>query len=395
MKKAISLLLLICICVSLCACGADADKAGNNETDSRLLTDVTATEEDISHLESMYTGRIAYHGELHDHSDSGGTSDGRQTLDTWSVYMDSLNIDYAAILDHKQVLHMRLPAWSSNVFVGGTEAATTITDRQEEYNRFHYNMIFATPEQLESVLQAFPEFNYSLKENGEYHFGYPKFTSARFNELITAVKEAGGFFVIPHPSATEDQYTEDALAYWFQDETGFEVFYGNNFASTKNWITEANYLLWTKLLAEGKRIWATSGNDDHELPEIICLSTVYSEEDTAQSHISHLRVGDFTAGPVGIRMCVGDTAMGGQGSFENQRLVFSISDFHEYIGNSNYKYRVDLYDDQGVIYSQEISYGETLYFATDADPDARFYRVEIYDITQQMLLALGNPIWNE
>ena len=35
-----------------------------------------ATQEEILHLESLYANRVAFHGELHDHSDTGGTSDG-------------------------------------------------------------------------------------------------------------------------------------------------------------------------------------------------------------------------------------------------------------------------------------------------------------------------------
>lgn len=173
--------------------------------------------------------------------------------------------------------------------------------------------------------------------------------AARFNELIPAVKEKGGLFVIPHPSATNDTVPENAMDLYFQDETGFEVFYGNNATDNNNWKTQANYKLWTDLLAAGKRIWATSGNDDHGLPETICLSTVYSEAGNAQSHITHLRVGDFTAGPVGIRMCVGNTPMGSTGSFEGQRLVFCVSDFHESALIEGHTYTVKLLENEEVI----------------------------------------------
>ncbi len=40
-------------------------------------------------------------------------------------------------------------------------------------------------------------------------------------------------------------------------------------------------------------------------------------------------------------------------------------------------------------------YGEMLYFAIDADPACKFYRLEVTDDTQKLRIALGNPIWNE
>jgi hypothetical protein len=125
------------------------------------------------------------------------------------------------------------------------------------------------------------------------------------------------------------------------------------------------------------------------------LSTVYSEEGNAYSHITHLRVGDFTAGPVGVRMCVGDTAMGSTGSFDGQRLVLSVGDFHQDIALEEYVYRISVMDDTGEISSHEIRGNETFTFAMDANKNAKFYRVEVYNVTLNKLTALGNPIWNE
>lgn len=152
---------------------------------------------------------------------------------------------------------------------------------------------------------------------------------------------------------------------------------------------------WTDRLANGARVWASAGNDNHKLPEAKCLSTVYSREGNAQSHITHLRVGDFTAGPVGIRMCVGDTVMGATGPFEGQRLVFTVGDLHRDIALEKYTFRITLMDHKGEVYTQEIRGNETFTFAMDADPGAKFYRVEIYNVTLDKLTALGNPIWNE
>ena len=45
--------------------------------------DYFATEIEKQRLEAAYKGRKVFHGELHDHSNSGGTSDGHCTLDVW------------------------------------------------------------------------------------------------------------------------------------------------------------------------------------------------------------------------------------------------------------------------------------------------------------------------
>ena len=78
------------------------------------------TEQEITRLENLYRGCRAYHGELHDHSASGGTSDGKCTLAEWTEEMAKLHMDFAAILDHRQVRHMYLPEWKDGLFIGGS-----------------------------------------------------------------------------------------------------------------------------------------------------------------------------------------------------------------------------------------------------------------------------------
>ena len=393
MKKIISLILIGLALACLFGCGA--------ETVEKEIT-YEATAADLEQLNGMYADRQAFHGELHDHSDSDGSSDGKQPLSIWKATMPGVGMDYAAILDHRQVLHMQLPVWDDTLFIGGSEAATTISDRPEGSNRFHYNMVFADYEPLEEILHSFTEFKYRIwtEEDREgcgeqWHFNYPGMNTKRFNELITAVKEAGGLFVIPHPCSTNEEVPENAMDLYFQDYVGYEVFYGCGMDDSKNWKTEANYGLWTEMLSKGARVWASAGNDNHNLPQAKCLSTVYSEEAEAHSHITHLRVGDFTAGPVGIRMCIGDTAMGSTGSFEGQRLVFSVGDLHQDIATDRYTFRITLMDDRGEVFSREMKGNETMAFAFDVNPNARFYRVEVYNVTLDNLTALGNPIWNE
>jgi len=108
-----------------------------------------------------------------------------------------------------------------------------------------------------------------------------------------------------------------------------------------------------------------------------------------------MRAGNFTAGMAGIRMSIGDTVMGSQAteSYVGKRVVFSVGDFHTSLIENGHDYRVDLLTDEGIVFSQEIPSGETSYFAVDAQ-ESKFYRVEVYDITDNLLISLGNPIWN-
>ncbi|MBR4960195.1 MAG: hypothetical protein IKY52_04800, partial [Clostridia bacterium] len=262
------------------------------------------TNQEIEKLEALYKGCQAYHGELHDHSNSGGTSDGSCTLEVWIREMEALKMDFAAILDHRQVRHMYLQEWKDGLFIGGSEPGTSISDSSARNKGMQYNMLFTGPEPLEDLLAEFTEYQY--EGGAEGHFKYPSFTRERFGELIDAVKARGGFFVHPHPKQVMD--ADDSLEYWFRDETGIEVFY-NEYDSK---YTEENYALWTDLLAKGKRIWACAGGDRHSHPRDQALTTIYAEEKTNAAYLSHLRIGDFTCGSVGIRMCIGDTRTGGK-----------------------------------------------------------------------------------
>ena len=344
-----------------------------------------ATDKEISHLAALYEGRRVFYGELHDHAASGGTADGKRILDHWKGAMEALGLDFAAILDHKQVRHMYLPEWDDTLFICGTEPGTSIIDSGADDKCVHYNMIFPSPEPLMDLLESFPEFEFSGGPEG--HFRYPKFTTERFCELIDAVKARGGFFVHPHPK--QQMKSQNPLDYWFRDETGLEVFY----VDLRRQYTADNYVLWTTLLDLGKRIWACAGGDKHACAVDTALTTIYAEEKRGSAYIPHLCIGDFVCGGVGIRMAIGDTKMGGKCDFTGKRLVLSVQDFHRSVKNPEHTYRVDLLSDSGVVFSREISCEEPACFAIDTE-DVRFYRAEIFDVTQNLRIAIGNPIWN-
>lgn len=346
-----------------------------------------ATAADIGHLDTVYEGRRAFHGELHDHAKTGGTSDGQCPLSLWRREMKELEMDFAAIVDHKQVLHMYHPNWEDGLFIGGTEMATTLHGCKAQLPQLHYMMLFEGPEPLEELFNEFPEFEYTGGHDG--HATYCDWELGRFKELIAAVKAKGGFFVHPHPKSV--MVSDDPLDYWFADETGIEVFC-NDYNSDN---TKHDYKLWLALLEAGKRVWATAGSDYHRAPYTNALTTIYAKERTNKEFLSYLRVGDMICGHAGIRMAIGDTRMGGKCSFEGQRLVFSVGDFHKSILRPGHKFRVDLRNEKGELFRHEVIPGETAYFACDTDPSCRFYRIEVVDDTQKLRIAIGNPIWNE
>ena len=340
---------------------------------------------DILQLQELYQDCRAFHGELHDHSASGGTSDGKRPLMHWLGAMEALGIDFAAILDHKQVQHMYLPEWEDGVFIAGTEPGCKISDSLAEDPVIHYNMLFEKSKDLEDLLREFEEYRFTGGKTG--HFRYPSFTRERMRELIEAVKARGGLWVHPHPK--QQMKSNDPMEYWFADETGIEVFYFDY----RHRYTEENYALWTTLLSMGRRVWACAGCDMHACAHDTALTTVYATARKNAAYLERLRRGDFTCGAVGMRMCIGDTPMGGRCDFAGKRLVLSVGDFHRSVKHPTHTYRVDLLDDTGVVCSREISCTEESYLAIDV-ADRKFYRAEVFDTTENIRIAIGNPIWN-
>jgi len=337
-------------------------------------------------LERLYRGRRVFHGELHDHSDSGGTSDGKCPLEQWPEKLRALDMDFAAILDHRQVRHMYQPAWEDGLFIPGTEPGTRITDSRAENKSMHYNILLPERDELAKLLEEFPEYEFTGGIEG--HFVYPAFTRERFGELIDAVLAHGGFFVHPHPKQL--MQSEDPADYWFRDGTGIEVFYiGMDTEDTKK-----DYALWTDLLRIGKRVYATAGCDLHSEPRDTALTTLYAEEHAARSYLPCLRAGDFVCGPVGIRMAVGGVRMGGACRFADQRLTVCVGDFHKSVRDPSHAYRADVIGGEDVLLSIPVSPVENTWFSCPAGESA-FLRVEVFDETRGVRIAVGNPIWNE
>lgn len=390
MRKFLTVLVAIVLLLTITACGGSTAEP----TESAGPTGI-ATEEEIAHLESMYAGRTPYYGEMHDHSDSGGRSDGNVDLASWKLMMGMLEVDFAVIVDHKQARHMFLPEWDEAVFVGGSEAQNIVGDYDHlESPNFHCNYIFADGETLMKFFEETPEFQFQNPDDDPltaFVPYYPSLAKARITEMAERVRELGGLFVHVHPMHKGYLDSGDPTDYWFADWTGLEVL--NTYRSDRDGPnTQNNYKLWRELLYSGKRIWATTGNDEHRMPSDKALSTVYATERQAASYLERMAVGDFTAGPVGVRMCIGDTLTGSEGSFDGQRLVIAVGDFHKSVKDEKHTYTMELYAREEKIFSAPVSCTETTYFAFDAE-DHPYYRVVIIDETSGSIIAYGNPIW--
>ncbi len=356
------------------------------------LTDANAG--DITALDTAYDGRTVKYGEMHDHSSTGPHGDGKITLAQWKEIMNELKMDFATIVDHKQSVHMYDAAWDDTYFVGGSEPSTVVVNSKATNKTLHYNMLFSDPKDLEYIVTTFTEFGATNYAGGGVTFGYPNFTEERFAELANAVYERGGLLVHVHPKYDDYMVSDDPLDYWINDYTGFEITTGTggNMGYKDN---EEAYQTWVDLLEMGKKIFATSGSDFHNLPNTSALTTLYSSKDEADTYLGYMHNGDFAPGWVGIRMALGDATMGGTTSFEGQRLLFSVGQIHSSVYDETHTYRVQLYDDGGLLMESVIDDPTQLhYYAIDASADSKFYRVVVWDDTLGVRIGVGNPIWN-
>jgi hypothetical protein len=355
--------------------------------EEQKIVQMSATAQEIAALDALYGNRQAFHGDIHDHAKTGPKSDGHETLSAWKENLAALNMDFQAILDHRQVKHMYLPEWEDSIFIGGTEAASSSV---------HYNLIVRDVKDLEEILQKYDQFyEFNGGKDGvameDGTFNYRGIGKETMCSIIADLKAKGGMFVLAHPlqSGSKIGGVED---YWYCDYTGFEVFY----QEYSNEYSKENYDMWVKMLAAGKRVWATAGCDRHRKPDAKALTTVYAQECRDDALLSPLSVGDFTCGFVGIRMSIGSTLMGSSTDFAGKRLVISVGDYHEFVAREGRRYRVDVITEKGVVASTYTDGLENCYFSMDADESSAFYRVEIHDESRKHpLIAIGQPIWND
>lgn len=342
---------------------------------------------DFSALDALYAGRRPYRGDFHCHAATGGTSDGKTTLAEWRRAGAELGLDFAAVLDHRQVRHMYIEDYDPDFFMCGTEPAISFSDMKIEKASIHYLMFFRQPGDLAVLLDKFPDvYGFTgATEGTEGHFEYRTTTRARFMEIIAEVYRMGGFVTHPHP--IDVMKSDNTLDYFFGDGVGFEVMY-----KAHERITNGDYRLWTELLDMGKKPVMTATDDMHGVPAAISLNTVYLTECTNDTLLDAQLCGDLNGGKCGIRLCLGATVQGGTCRAEEigAPLLFTASDLHKSVPEGH-TYRLDILTDAGVAYSAVGAF--PFAGAIQTKPDRLYYRIEIYDLTDERLFALSNPIY--
>ena len=378
-----------------------------------------ATSADTAQLSAVYAGTTLYQGDMHAHADADGKIDEATALAQWKTEMAGHDLDFVASLDHKQTSHIGNDEWDKDLFLYGTEPGTYITGLTSPTfsatkGKAHYLMLFKDRQSLLNVVQNGTfGFKYNAAKDNDSAtptsgaFDYPEFSKSGFAALAAEVKAQGGLFVFAHPYAYN--YSSAAEDYFIADETALELIYtGMSTAETLQ-----AYSTWKALLAAGHKVWVSSGTDihggldtqdDHDAnPRRAekALISVYAVTDTeltdkADLVMDELVRGNFAAGSVGIKMCIGNTPMGGTVDFAGKRLVVEVSGFHKYVKDTAHKYYVRVITDQGAVYSQRISgVNDATTFALDADESYSFYRVEVVDEQGGRVISYGNPIWNE
>lgn len=362
-----------------------------------VKTEVTAAEQtDIEALLAAYGDRVVRYGELHNHSSSGPRADGNKSIAEIKAEMERLGIDFYTLVDHRQSAHMYDEAWDTSMFIGGSETSSKIADRPAGKNSPHYNLVFADAAKFEQFIADFNKcYYYADQPEKGVTFNLYDMTMEELREMSAVMREYGGMLVHVHPKYISYIVSDDPLDYYFGEYTGIEILTtgSSNYDSSHIRNYDA-YKLWRDLLDMDKKVYATHGNDNHRLPNINSLSAIYTSEKDADEYMDCLLSSDFAPGWVGIRMTVGDTMMGGTTNFEGQRLVISAGDMFAGKYDATHEYVVRLYDDGGLLMESKLDPTGMNYYAVDADPGARFYRVEVYDLTLDQYVAVGNPIWN-
>ena len=171
MKKVLSASLSM-VLLLLCGCQTALNQQGTTQatTVPDIAVDISAPAEDVAALEKLYEGRVAYHGDLHCHTQSGEKSDGKLPLDMWGDAMAAKKVDYIAVADHRQTTHYDHEAWDDAIFIGASEGGMRITssDPNVEPQYYHTNYIFPTQEGMEGLLKAFPLFFNFNSYNNKY-----------------------------------------------------------------------------------------------------------------------------------------------------------------------------------------------------------------------------------
>ena len=340
--------------------------------------------DDLSILDKLYADTQVYHGDAHTHTDSGGTSDGKTPLKEFIRQLKTLDMDFAAVVDHRQMRHFFLPEWDETMLICGSEPSVLLAEKEGPFASLHYNMLFPDKTGLAKVLKAFPEFEYTGGTEGT--FRYPRFTRQRFEELGAYVYALGGLMAHAHPK--QQMICADPLEYYFGDNVALETVHGE----VSGYATLKNRELWLKLLSLGKRLRTYGSTDTHACARNDGQTTLYAKHRHSRDFLNTIRAGNCAAGSAGIQMAIDETPMGGETPWKyGQILRIRVGGYHK-TWQKDAVYRLNIFTDKGLAYACEYTGDAEISLAIPIKKRA-FYRAEITNESEGHIAVLGNPIW--
>ncbi len=346
-----------------------------------------AVDGEFAPLDRRYVGRQIYYGDFHCHSDSGGTSDGKAPIETFVEEMKKKQVDFAAVVDHRQMRHFFLDCWDPQHLICGTEPGQRLNEpnRDPLACKMDYTMIFPDKTGLKKVMDAFPEFGFNGTElEGSYRYWSPSL--ARFRELGDYVYSIGGLLSHAHPKQL--MASDDPMDYYIGENVPLETIHGDS----KAFGSRQNRDLWVALLNMGKRVKTHGSSDSHGPVSNRGLTAVYAEKHHSREIFQVVRSGDCTAGGVAIRMCIGDAPMGSSTAYvPGQTLLVSVDGFHPAHWQPDTVYCLKVFTDEGLAYAREFAAAPQK-LALPVQKRG-YYRVEITNESDGDLVALTNPIW--
>lgn len=395
--------------------GVEQQTGGVQESGSKPVST------DAELLNLVYGTATLSQGDMHAHADNDGRINETTALQAWKNELMNpglnLKLDFVASLDHKQTNHYENKAWNSEQFIYGTEGETSIQGKKAAgaSGILHYNMLFAGADAVSAMRSSLASAGLLKADGQTYDYVYNK-PEAWFGDFIKTVQNNDGFFVIPHPNQLRGSapYAANALGYVFKDSRGnaverigFEVIARSAYDAE----TGKNYEYWKQLLRAGYKYYACAGSDLHGSCTIKggdgnlrikkAITSVYTKvsEKNDEGYLKQFIKGNFTAGAVGIKMCIGDrttgnaVAMGSECDFKGKKLVVQIGEFYNYLDASK-TYRVEIHTEDGLVYKQNVKANENTLIVFETNENAKFYRVEVRYAQNNTCVAYGNPIWN-
>ena len=341
---------------------------------------------DFAPLDALYAGKRCFHGDFHCHSNSGGTSDGQTPLAEYVPGMKKLDMDFAAIVDHRQMRHFFLPEWDEQYLICGTEPTCVLDepDRPVYERKLDYTMIFPDKTGLAKVMERFPQFEYTGGTEGTYK--YINHTRETLEEIGEYIYSIGGLMTHAHPKQLMS--CKDPLRYYFGEHVALETIQGG--ATTLS--TRKNRQLWMDLLQLGKRVKTHGSSDSHGPVSNRGLTTLYCHKHHSTDIFNTVRSGNCTAGAVGIQMSIDGAVMGSVTDYQEGKILYvKVRDFHRDHLEENTVYSLRLYTDQGLAWAKEFD-GSNQQVAFPIKK-RNFYRVEIYNESDDHVVALSNAIF--